>query len=153
MREFTNGQMAEGMRVDGRRTSCMFGVCIPGLTAGSMTVSTMKIRSMDMESTCGPMARNTKATGEMESSMGKVDSLIRLARVVSEFGSTVSERSGFRAVPQKSKTLTCPSDKYSSEWKVKCERSFDDMHHKSQTDLRLRGKSNHPPVFLAILSS
>ena len=96
-RASTIGQMAEDMKVDGRRINYMLEEYTHGRTAGSTMESMTRIRSMDLESTFGQMAKSTKATGETANSMDRVDSQTQQARVALESGRMVKEKNGFQA--------------------------------------------------------
>ena len=63
--------MAAHMMAPGKTITCMGKELTHGVTDANMKENTTWIRSTDMVSISGQMAEDTKATGKMESSMGK----------------------------------------------------------------------------------
>lgn len=92
---FTNGQMEEGMKVTGKRTSYITRVFTHGEMEESTKESILKIRNKGTVFIFGQMERSMKGIGKMESSMVKANSQILRARVEWVFGKMVTGKNGY----------------------------------------------------------
>jgi hypothetical protein len=70
-----NGQMAGDLKVVGLKINYMVEVYTLGQMVEATTVNITKIRNMVLVFISGQTVKNMKATGKMESSMGKVNLL------------------------------------------------------------------------------
>lgn len=70
--------MADHSKDSGKITICMGMEYMLGKTEEDMKAITNLIKSKVMECTCGQMVVGTKATGQMESSMGKASTYYQM---------------------------------------------------------------------------
>ena len=66
---FINGQMAEGLKVNGKTIRWKVTVCLHGLMEENMRVNILMIKRKGKEYSSGQMAENTMEIGSMESNM------------------------------------------------------------------------------------
>mgnify|MGYP001571551182 CR=1 FL=1 len=66
---FINGQMAEGLKVNGKTIRWKVTVCLHGLMEENMRVNILMIKRKGKEYSSGQMVENTMEIGSMESSM------------------------------------------------------------------------------------
>tara|TARA_B110000285_G_C15014153_1_gene558082 strand:+ start:608 stop:1099 length:492 start_codon:yes stop_codon:yes gene_type:complete len=93
-KENTTGQMAESIKVPGKKISLMVRVSITGLMAEDMTENTKTTKSMGLELTTGQMEKLMKAIGSMVSNTVKLSSPILKVEVNSVYGKTEKELNG-----------------------------------------------------------
>ena len=82
----THGLTEESTKASGKIISFMEKVCTHGLTEEDTKDSMNLTKNMDMGLITGLMVNATMASGKMESSMGKLDTLIKKEKVKMEFG-------------------------------------------------------------------
>ena len=103
----TTGLMVAATEATGNRINFMAEACTPGRMAGHTRETTRKTRSKVGEPTSGPMARSMRASGIMENSMVKENSLTLRTRAELDFGRWVSAKSGYHPKSRRSSRRAC----------------------------------------------
>ena len=99
---FLGGQTGGVSKEVGSGTNYTVAAFTPGRMDGATTASTSKTKSTASESISGQTAKNTKATGRMESSTDKANLQITKANPGLDSGKTDSESSGYPTQSRKS---------------------------------------------------